>query len=169
VPDAQEDGTLGGVTEGDVLAFVRLLPGVDVVTASEDNGAPEVAWGDSFFFYDPGRDLPVDRRMPFATIVTKDYPGFDTASGLDRPGVFRVNIAVGRERYEELFGHPPAGYAAHCGEFDHAALDRLVPHPVYATQGWASVVNPGAGTAGRVRDLLTYAHGRAKARYRAPR
>jgi hypothetical protein len=41
------------------------------------SGAPEVAWGDSFFFYDPDGDAPTDRRMPFATIVTNDYDGND--------------------------------------------------------------------------------------------
>ncbi len=35
--------------------------GVDVVVASREAGSPEVAWGDTFFSYDPGRDLPPDR------------------------------------------------------------------------------------------------------------
>ena len=46
--------------------------GVDVVVASRETGAPEVAWGDTFFSYDPDRDLEPKHRMPFATIVTKD-------------------------------------------------------------------------------------------------
>src|SRR5262249_46360674 len=53
--------------------------GVDVVVASRDNGSPEVAWGDTFFSYDPGRQLPPAHRFPFATIVTKDYGDFDCA------------------------------------------------------------------------------------------
>src|SRR5919201_1444819 len=81
------------MTEDDIIAFVTSLPGVVAVTAGEANGAPEVAWGDSFFFYDPD-GKPSARRMPFATIVTKDYDGFDTASNLNRPGVFRLNIGV---------------------------------------------------------------------------
>ncbi len=31
------------------------LPGVDVVVASREGGAPEIAWGDTFFIYDPDR------------------------------------------------------------------------------------------------------------------
>ena len=77
------------MTEEDVIRFISGLPGVEAVTASEANAAPEVSWGDTFFFYDPDGDIRTDRRFPFATILTKDYPGFDTASGLDRPGVFR--------------------------------------------------------------------------------
>jgi hypothetical protein len=46
------------VIEEDISHFVASLPGVVVVTASRANGAPEVAWGDSFFFYDPDGDIP---------------------------------------------------------------------------------------------------------------
>ncbi|SCL17681.1 hypothetical protein GA0074692_0227 [Micromonospora pallida] len=135
-------------------------------TAGPDNGAPEVAWGDRFIYHDPEGDLPADRKFPFATIVVTDYPGFDTASDLDRDGVFRVNVAVGREVFAELFGHPPAAHGEHHTEYDYAALDRIVPHPVYATQGWASVLNPGEETAERTRSLLAGAHARAAARSR---
>ena len=78
------------MTEEEIIEFAGGLPGVDVLTASEGNGAPEVAWGHSFFYYDPDRDIPADKRFPFATIVTSDYPGFDEASKLDRDGVFRA-------------------------------------------------------------------------------
>jgi hypothetical protein len=46
--------------------------GVDVDVASRESGAPEIAWGDTFFTYDPNRELEGARRFPFATIVTKD-------------------------------------------------------------------------------------------------
>ena len=85
------------MTEDEIIQFAEGLPGVDVLTASEATGAPEIAWGDSFFYFDPDRDIPGDRRFPFATIVTKDYPGFDEASNVDREGVFRLNASVGRD------------------------------------------------------------------------
>jgi hypothetical protein len=69
--------------------------------------------------------------------VTKDYDGFDTASTLNRPGVFRVNIAVGRGTYHDLLGHSPAAYPEHRADHDHSALDQVIPHPIYATQGWS--------------------------------
>lgn len=147
-------------TQDAVIAFVTGLPGVVAVTASETTGAPEVAWGDSFFFYDPD-GTPADRRMPFATLVTKDYDGFDIASNLNRPGVFRLNIFVGRAAFEELVGYPPSEHADQSARFDYTAIDRLVPHPVYAAQAWVAILNPGKTTAVRARALLTDAHRRA--------
>ena len=140
------------------------LPHVTGVTASKETGAPEVAWGDTFFYYEP--DGETDRMFPFATIVTKDYPGFDESSQLDRPDVFRFNLNVGRDRFAELFGFTPADFAAHRGEFDYAALDRLVPHPAYGQQGWVSVLVPGDRTEGQVAVLVATAYERAKARHR---
>ncbi len=142
-----------------IIAFVtETLPGAVVNTASEASGAPEIAWGDTFVFAGP------NERMPFATIVIKDYPGFDTESDLDRPGVFRLNIAVGKARFTELVGYPPAEHAAHSAEFDYTVFDRLVPHPVYAIQAWVSIVNPGPDTTGQAASLLIDAHKRATLR-----
>ncbi|GAA0938351.1 DUF6194 family protein [Actinocorallia libanotica] len=154
------------MTEEDIIRFVAGLPGVVAETADADSGAPEIAWGDSFFFYDPRADTPAERRFPFATIVTKDYPGFDEDSALDRDGVFRVNIAVGREAFQRLFGHSPAAHAEHRAGFDPTAQDRLLPHPVYAVQGWACVLNPGEATGRQVRALLEEARERAARRHR---
>jgi hypothetical protein len=79
------------VTQDEIIQFAAALPGVAVETASQASGAPEVAWGDSFIYYDqPGQDTPPDRRFPFATIVIKDYPGWDEFSDLSRDGVFRL-------------------------------------------------------------------------------
>lgn len=100
----RSSGRWSDVTEDEIIQFAQGLPGVDVLTASEATGAPEIAWGDSFFYFDPDRDIPGDRRFPFATIVTKDYPGFDEASNVDREGVFRLNVSVGRQRFAELYG-----------------------------------------------------------------
>lgn len=151
-------------TQQEIIAFVSSLPGAVALTASEESGAPEAAWGDTFFFHDPD-GVPADRRMPFATIVTKDYEGFDTASNLNRPGVFRLNIAVGRAVFEDLVGHPPAGQAAVAEETDHGALDTLIPHPVYAAQAWVAVLNPGPRTSALARSLLTGAHTLAARRH----
>lgn len=152
------------MTENDIIRFVSELPGVAVMTAGEADGAPEIAWGDTFIFFDPDDEPAPDRRFPFATIVTKDYPGFDTASDLNRPGVFRVNIAVGRRIYQDLLGHSPAAYPEHRASYDYSALDTVVPHPIYATQGWICVLNPGAATDAPVRMLLSQARARAAAR-----
>ncbi|MEU3017733.1 MULTISPECIES: DUF6194 family protein [unclassified Nocardiopsis] len=156
------------VDQDEVLGFVRGLDGVRVMTAGVGDGSPEIAWGDSFFLYEPdGRARDRAGFAPFATLVTKDYPGFDTASRLDRPGVFRVNAAVGRVSFEEVVGRSPAAYAGSGRGCDASELDRFLPHPVYAAQGWVSVLNPGPRTADRTRELLVLARARAVARYRA--
>jgi hypothetical protein len=134
------------VTEDDIIAFVSRLDGVEVTVASEESGAPEVAWGDVFF------SVP-ERPQPFATLVKRDYPGVDETSRLDRPGFFRVNIGVGRGQLR----HVLAGE----GEYDPAAVDRFFPHPVYASHGWVSVINPQT-TSETVRELLLHAYDRAR-------
>jgi hypothetical protein len=140
------------MTPDDIIGFVAPMPGVTTMTAGPENGAPEVAWGDSFFTYD-------NEQLPFATIVVTDYPGFDTASDLNRPGVFRLNIAIGRTRFTELLGYPPAAVP---DGIDYTVTDQILPHPVYATQAWISILNPGE----HAKALLTEAHRRAVARHR---
>jgi hypothetical protein len=137
--------------ESAITDYIRnSFEGVDVVVASRENGAPEIAWGDSFFIYDPNRDLPETRRFPFATIVTKDYGDFDNRSNLDRSGVFRLNIGVTKETYQSLFGKDD--------DHDFTALDLLLPHPVYGPNHWVCVVNPSDATFESIKPLLSEAH-----------
>lgn len=84
---------------------------------------------------------------------------------MDRPGVYRLNLAVGHELFEQLFGFLPADFAGHAGDFDLAVLDRVIPHPVYARQGWVSVLVPSTHTGDQVRDLASHAYLRARDRY----
>jgi hypothetical protein len=56
-----------------------------------------VAWGDTFFIYDPDGTSPPERQFPYATVVVNDYPGFDESSDLGRDGVYRVNVWVSRD------------------------------------------------------------------------
>src|SRR5688500_5152804 len=99
-------------------------------------GVDVVASGNSFFFRDPGEGLPKDHRFPFATLVTNDE--YDRFSDLNRPGVFRLNVGVGRQTFRSLFGP---------GEVhDFTALDRVMPHPVYGKMFWVCVLSPSATT-----------------------
>lgn len=154
------------LTVDDIIDVAAALPGVVATTAGEDNGAPRQAWGDTFLFFDPDGTTPADRRFPFATVVVHDYDGFDTASHLYRTGVFRLNVAVGRDEFRDLLGYPPAGHARHGAAVDYTALDLLLPHRVYAPQGWVSILNPGVRTAAQVPGLLAVAHARAARRHR---
>jgi Family of unknown function (DUF6194) len=153
------------VTETEIIEYVSALPGVVAFTASSENSAPEAAWGDTFFFYDPDGDQPENQRLPFATVVIHDYAGWDTESHLDREGIFRVNIAIGKSDFERLLGQTPEEHAAHHEEFDYTATDILLPHPIYASQGWVSILNPAERTSTLLRQLLADAHGLAVYRH----
>ncbi|WP_157743147.1 DUF6194 family protein [Micromonospora coriariae] len=144
----------------DVAALVLALPEVAVVQADEASGAPRSSWGDRFFFVGP------DRRRPFATLVGQDTAGFDEASKLDRPGVFRLSLDLGREEFERRFGYPPAQFAEHRSAVDFTALDQVTPHPAYGTHGWACVLNPGPRGLAEVDRLLAHAHHRALRRHK---
>jgi hypothetical protein len=118
------------------------------------------ASGDTFFMYDPDRDLPAERQLPFATIVTGDH--YDSVSNLTWPGAYRLNIGLTKSTYAARFGAAPtrrnADGVLETG-FDYAAVDTVMPHPIYASQHWVSVVNPGASTLETVRTFLAEAHG----------
>ena len=109
------------------------------------------AMGYTFFFYKS------DRMRPFATMASADNE-HDRVSNLDRPGVFRLNVGVGKETYRALVGE--AKSAA-----DFTVLDRIMPHPDYAAQRWVCVLCPSEETFEVVRRLLGEAYEIARRRF----
>ncbi|TCC00303.1 erythromycin esterase family protein [Micromonospora zingiberis] len=136
-------------------ARITGLPGVTETRIPPGSDMPPYTWGDRFFF------AGEDRMRPFATIVLHDVPDFDERSRLSEPGRYRLNIEVGRAEFRNLFGYGPEEFAAHRDGLDFAETDRLMPHPAYAVQGWASVVNPGPATAEEVARLVVLARSRS--------
>ena len=122
--------------------IVDTFGGVDIVTAM----------GATFFSLDPEKHWP-----NFATIVTTDEHDMGSPSNLTaRPDAYRLNIGVSRQTFEGLVGG--------LTEPDYAALDRVLPHPVYAQQHWVSILNPSAETFDTVvKPLLSEAHDRLAA------
>jgi Family of unknown function (DUF6194) len=125
------------VHEASIITYIReTYPDADILTAGSG----------TFFSCDPDKHWP-----NFATLVTSDE--YDSASKLDRPGVYRLNIGVSKATFDSLVGsasHP-----------DYTVLDQVVPHPVYALQHWVSVLNPTAATFDSVvKPLLDEAHER---------
>ena len=131
----------------EIRAEIEALGGVLVLAPRSGDGSPEISWGDLFFYYAPDGVLP--QTQPFATVVTKEYPD-EPASGLDRPGAFRLNVAAGSDN--------PAAEGP-------AGDDVVRPHPVYGQLGWVCVVNPGPRTATAVGELITTAHDHARQRH----
>ena len=93
--------------------------------------------------------------------MTTDAHDMGTPSDLARPGVFRLNIGVGKDTFTRLVGS--------LAEPDYAALDTVLPHPVYAKQRWIAILNPNRDTFDEVlKPLIAEAHARlAKAGRRA--
>jgi hypothetical protein len=124
-----------------------------------------VAGGDTLFFY--GR-LDPSRRTPFASIVTRDQEN-DRASNLDRPSVFRLNIGISKQTFQSFFGGQtptPNTEGDADGRYDFAALDRLLPHPVYGRLNWVCVLNPSASTFQSLRPLVAEAYGLSVRRHK---
>jgi hypothetical protein len=121
--------------------IAETFPDADILTAG----------GSTFFSCDEEKHWP-----NFATIVTSDEDG--SASILDRPGVYRLNIGVSTATFKSAVGP--------MSDPDYTALDVLMPHPVYARQHWVCILNPSEATFDKiVKPLLSEAHERvARAR-----
>ncbi|MBY4126996.1 hypothetical protein HQO83_01165 [Rhodococcus fascians] len=148
------------MTFDDIVNLVGSFDGTLAQRPREGDGTPELAWGDAFFYYSPDGTVPTSTQ-PFATIVTKNYPG-DELSRLDRLDAFRVNVVATKQEFEQLLGVAPRD-AAHAPQAD--TDDTLAAHPQYGTAGWLSVVNPSSRTGSQIGELLESAYGVAKSRY----
>ncbi|MFB7668649.1 DUF6194 family protein [Kitasatospora sp. NPDC056138] len=149
------------MTIDEIISSVDGLDGVLTVRPAPGDGSPEISWGDTFFYYAPDGVTPTTTQ-PFATVVTKNYPG-DEASRLDRPDTFRVNVLAGKEAFIRWAGHAPREPAP--TEVDPSAADTVIAHPVYGTAGWLAVVNPGSRTETATRELLRAAYHFARSRH----
>ncbi len=151
------------MNEDEVIAYVRSMQHVVAWRPSAGDGTPEIAWGDTFFYYSPDGRVP-GTGQPFATITTKDYPG-EPACGLEEPGAFRVNIHAGAHAYARHCGHAPR-QAPPATTVDHRRHDTVLPHPAYARLGWVCVTNPAQQSGTVTRELLATAHRLAHERHR---
>lgn len=116
------------------------------------------AEGGLFFYYCPDGKIP-EKTFPFATLMIKDE--YDKVSNLDRPSVYRLNVGVSKETFLSLFGAIPKAPGESGiieGEYDFTALDEFLPHPIYGHMAWVSVLNPGAKTLERTKELLKEAY-----------
>lgn len=133
------------MTETTIAQYITdTFPGVEFVTSD----------GYTFFFFGS------ERKLPFATLATADND-YDRVSNLDRPGIFRLNIGVSKQTFQSLFGAHGSGV----GECDYTVVDKLMPHPDYAPQGFLCVLNPGVATLEIVRTLLAEAYDLAVSRH----
>jgi hypothetical protein len=136
-----------------ILERLRAYEGVDILSTPECEYA----------YYHPARNIPHDRRIPFATLMRRDVS--DAASALERLGGYRVNAGVRRETYRALFGPEPAwgagGGVVETGH-DFTRRDVFLPHPIYAPMSWLCIVSPREASWPQLRAYLDEAHEKAK-------
>lgn len=116
------------------------------------------SWGEKGIFYNPGNTL---RRGVYILTVKEKDGANDKASGLDRAGIYRVNIGLRKPTFTRLFGtppkRPPAGGIV-AMNFDFTAQDILLPHPVYAWMGWVCILNPSAESFASLKPYINEAY-----------
>jgi hypothetical protein len=112
------------------------------ITDTFEGVIPKSSWGETSLFYNPGKTLP--NGVYFCTIKEKNGDN-DKSSNLDRAGVYRVSIGIGKPDYEALFGErpkrPAKGGIIDTGH-DFTALNELMPHPIYGWMSWAQILSP---------------------------
>ncbi|HVU09815.1 MAG TPA: DUF6194 family protein [Phototrophicaceae bacterium] len=114
------------------------IAGLDKVEREEN-------YGYSFFF------VGADHRLGFVTIANSDND-YDRVSNLDRDGVFRLNIGLSRDSFDELVGSvDPANV-------DYTALNVVMPHPEYAKQNFICILNPSGDNEALTKELIVEAH-----------
>ena len=154
---ASQEGP-GLVNEAQISQYItETFEGVDVVSDS----------GNTFFFYNPDRNVPPDHRFPFVTLVTSDL--YDQFSNLNRASVFRLNIGIDKQAFRSLpFARDSAEISGENSHgYDFTALDQVMPHPVYGRMYWVCVLNPGDETfETKVQPLLAEAYDLAVSRYK---
>jgi len=133
------------VTEDQLIHFIAGLPGVRRCHGPvRPTAPPELAWGDSFFFYDPEGDEPEDQRLPFATIVTQDYDGFDMASKPQPPRDLPSELGGSAGfAFGQLVGYPPAPTCRRTRGTSTTASWTAFSHiPCTPAQAWVSILKP---------------------------
>lgn len=122
-------------------------------------------WGERALFYNPGRALK--KGIYIATFKERDGAN-DSASKLDRGGLFRMNVGLTKSSYFKLFGptppRPSAGHVVSTGH-DFTAYDVITPHPIYAWMGWVAVINPSHETFLTIKPYIIESLGLAKSKF----
>ncbi|MCL1786622.1 MAG: DUF6194 family protein, partial [Defluviitaleaceae bacterium] len=123
-------------------------------------------WGESGIFYNPGNVLT--KGVYMLTVKEKDGEN-DSASHINRAGVYRLNIGIRKSTFTQMFGHIPKRPAAGCVvdmNYDFTALDTIMPHPVYGWMGWICVLSPSAQTFEALKPLMHESYAFAQEKFR---
>lgn len=127
------------------------------------------SWGEKGIFYNP--DHVLKRGVYILTVKEKDGDN-DKGSDLDREDVYHVNMGIRKKTFTELFGavpkRPSAGGIVDMN-YDFTALDKMLPHPVYAWMAWMCVLNPSEQTFEKLKPFIKEAYEYAKEKFKKRR
>src|SRR5689334_23123648 len=119
---------------------------VEAFVTGMENVQREENYGYVFFFVGDGH------LLSFVTIADADNE-WDSVSNLNREGVFRINIGVSRETFDQLIGEADAN-----NPVDYSLLNTFLPHPEYAKQNFICILNPAGGNVEKTKELIREAH-----------
>ena len=123
------------MNQSEVEAFVSKL----------DNVQRDDSYGYAMYF------VGDEHLVPFVSIASSDNE-YDSVSNLNREGIYRINIGVGRETFDSLVGNMKLE------DIDYSTLDVLMPHPEYAKQHFVCILNPSGENEELTKKLITEAH-----------
>lgn len=111
-------------------------------------------WGERGLFYNPGGKLP--KGIYLLTFKEHDSPN-DSASNINRGGLYRLNLGISKQSFTKLFGaipqRPLAGQIVQTGH-NFQEIDIITPHPVYGWMAWIAVINPSEETFNVLKPLI---------------
>lgn len=126
---------------------------------------PVESWGERGILYNPEKRLK--RGVYVLTVKEKDGEN-DSASNLNREGIYRVNVGVRKQTFTRLFGpapkRPEKGGVVDM-PLDFSVVDQLLLHPVYAWMGWVCVLSPSEQTFEALRPLIQEGYEYAKEKF----
>jgi hypothetical protein len=99
-------------------------------------------WGEKAIFYNPEDIFAKGAYM----LTFKENDGKnDSASFLNREGIYRLNLKISHKSFIDLFKYipnrPKAGEVVDT-KHDFTKINELMPHPVYGWMTWVCVLNP---------------------------
>lgn len=118
---------------------------VEAYVSSLDNVQRDDSYGYAMYF------VGDEHMVPFVSIASSDNE-YDNISNLNREGVFRINIGVGRETFDSLVSDVKPETV------DYSALDVIMPHPEYAKQHFVCILNPSEANEELTKKLIVEAH-----------
>lgn len=140
---------------------------IERITSQFEGVIPKASWGETSLFYNPNHVLP--NGVYFCTIKEKDGKN-DQSSELNRNGVFRVSMGIGKPAYQSLFGKPPKRPTKGCiisTNDDFTQLNTLMPHPIYGWISWVQILNPSVEHFEQLLPLIEQAHQNATVKFTA--